>query len=50
MDAQTENEIIAEITATAVKTIKQIVRKSFQRTLPKDFVKKTTDEAAARNR
>ena len=40
MDAQTKNEIISEITATAVKTIEQTVRESLKRTLPEDFVKK----------
>ena len=40
MDAPTKNEIIAEITATAVKTTGQ--------TLPEDFVDKTTDEAVKR--
>ena len=40
MDAPTKNEIIAEITATAVKTTGQ--------TLPEDFVAKTTDEAVKR--
>ena len=48
MDAQTKNEIIAEITATAVKTIEQTVRESLKRTLPEDFVEKTTDEAVKR--
>ena len=45
MDAQTKNEIIAEITATVVKTIEQTVRESLKRALPEDFVDKTTDEA-----
>ena len=45
MDAETKNEIIAEITATAVKTIEQTVRESLKRALPEDFVNKTTDEA-----
>ena len=48
MDAQTKNEIIAEITAAAVKTIEQTVRESLKRALPKDFVDKTTDEAVKR--
>ena len=48
MDAQTKNEIIAEITATAVKTIEQTVRESLKRALPEDFVDKTTDEAVKR--
>ena len=48
MDAQTKNEIIAEITATAVKTIEQTVRESLKRTVPEDFVEKTTDEAVKR--
>ena len=46
MDAQTKNEIIAEITAIEVKTIEQTVRESLKRTLPEDFLEKTTDEAA----
>ena len=48
MDAQTKKEIIAEITNTAVKTFKQIVRESLKRTLPEDFVEKTTDEEVKR--
>ena len=48
MDAQTKNEIIAEITPTAVKTIEQTVRESLKRTLPEDFVEKTTDKAVKR--
>ena len=48
MDAQTKNEIISEITATAVKTIEQIVRESLKRTLPEDLVEKTTEEAVKR--
>ena len=48
MDVQTKNEIIEEITATAVKTIEQTVRDSLKRTLPEDFVDKTTDEAVKR--
>ena len=48
MDAQTKNKIIAEITATAVKTIEQTVRESLKRALPEDFVDKTTDEAVKR--
>ena len=48
MDAQTKNEIIAEITATAVKTIEQIVRESLKRALAEDFAEKTTDEAVKR--
>ena len=48
MDAQSQNEIIAEITATTVKTIEQTVRESLKRTLPEDFVGKTTDEAVKR--
>ena len=48
MDAQTKNEIIVEITATAVNTIEQIVRESSKRTLPEDFIEKMTDEAVKR--
>ena len=48
MDAQTKNEIIAEITATTVKKIEQTVRENLKRTLPEDFVKKTTDKAVKR--
>ena len=48
MDAQVKNEIIAEITITAVKTIEQTVQESLKRTLPEDFVDKTTDEAVKR--
>ena len=48
MDAQTKNEIIAEITITAVKTIVQTVRETLKRTIPEDFVYKTTDEAVKR--
>ena len=48
MDAQTKNEIIAEITATSVKTIEQTVRESLKRTLYEDFVDKTTDETVKR--
>ena len=48
MDAQTKNEIIAEITITAVKTIVQTVRETLKRTIPEDFVNKTTDEAVKR--
>ena len=44
MDAQTKKEIIAEVTATAVKIIEQIKRESLKRTLPEDFVDKTTEE------
>ena len=44
MDTQTKNEIIAEITTTAVKTIEQTIQESLKRTLP-DFVYKTTDKA-----
>ena len=45
MDAQTKNEIIAEITATAVKAIEQTIRESLKSTLTEDFVDKTTHEA-----
>ena len=48
MNAQTDNEIIAEITTTAVKTIEQTVRESLKRTILEDFVDKTTDEAVKR--
>ena len=48
MDAQTKNKIIAEITATAVKTIEQTERESLKRALPEDFVDKATDEAVKR--
>ena len=48
MDAHTKNEIVADITVTAVKTIEQIVRESLKRALPEDFVDKTTDEAVKR--
>ena len=48
MDAQTKNEIIAKITATAVKTIEQTVRECLKRALPEDFVGKTTGEAVKR--
>ena len=45
LDAQTKNKIITEITTTVVKTIKQTVQESFKKTLPEDFVDKTTVEA-----
>ena len=48
MDAQTKNEITAEIAPTAVKTIEQTVRESLKRALHEDFVDKTTDEAVKR--
>ena len=48
MDAQTKKEIIAEITATAVKTVEQTIRESLKRVLPEDFVDKTTDAAVKR--
>ena len=48
MDAQTKNEIIAEITVTAVKTIEQTVRERLKKALPEDFVDKTTDKAVKR--
>ena len=48
MDAQTKNEIIAEIAATAVKTIEQTIRESLKKILPEDFVEKTTEEAVKR--
>ena len=43
MAAQTKNEIIAEITTTTVKTIKQAIQDSLK--VPKDFINKTTNEA-----
>ena len=46
MDTQTRSEAIAEITATAVKTIEQTVQESLKRALHKNFVEKTTKEAA----
>ena len=49
MDARIKNEIIAEITATTVKTIKQTVRKSLKWALPEDFVKKTTCDTKQSN-
>ena len=45
MGAQTKNDIIPEITTTAVKTIKQTVREGLKRALPEGFVDKTTDKA-----
>ena len=48
MDAQTKNEIIVEITTTAVKTIEQTVRESLKMTLPQDFVDKTTEKTVTR--
>ena len=39
---------MVEITATAVKTIEQIVQDSLKRALPEDFVNKTTVEAVKR--
>ena len=48
MDAQTKNEIAAEITVTAFKTIEQTVWESLKRALPEAFVDKTTDEAVKR--
>ena len=38
MDTQTKKEIIAEMTATAVKIIEQIERENLKRALPEDFV------------
>ena len=49
MDARIKNKIIAEITATTGKTIKQTVRKSLKRALPEDFVKKTTYDTKQSN-
>ena len=48
MDAQAENEIIAEVTGTAVKIIVQTVKRSLKKTLPEDFVDKKTDEGVKR--
>ena len=48
MDARAKNEIIAEITVTAVKTIELAVSESSKRALPENFVGKTTDEAVKR--
>ena len=46
MGAQTKNEIIAEITATAAKTIEQNVRESLKSALLEDISsKKMTHEA-----
>ena len=45
MDPQTKKEIIAEISSTATKTIKQAVRDTLKRALPLEFLDKTTDEA-----
>ena len=49
MDKKTKNEIIAEITTTAVKTIDQTIQESLKRTIP-DFVNKTTDKAVKRTK
>ena len=46
MDAQTKNEIIAEITTSAVKIIEQTVRESLKKAVPEDFV--SSDEAVKR--
>ena len=48
MNAHTESEIIAEITATTVKTIQQTVRESSKRTRTENFFEKTTDEGVKR--
>ena len=40
-----KKEIIAEITATPVKTMEQTVRESLKRTLPQDFLDKMIGEA-----
>ena len=48
MDPQTKNEIIAEISSTATKTIEQAVRDSLKRALPQEFLDKTTDETIKR--
>ena len=46
MDAQTKNEIIAEITTSAVKIIEQTVQESLKKAVPEDFV--SSDEAVKR--
>lgn len=46
--ANSKNKIIADIAATAVKTIDQAVRERQKRELPEDFVDKTADEAVKR--
>ena len=48
MDVQTKNEIMAKITAAAVKTIEQTVLESLKRALPEDFIDKTTGEVVKR--
>ena len=48
MDTQLKNEIIAEITPTAVKTIEQTTWESLKRVLREDFVDKTTGKAVKR--
>ena len=48
MDPQTKNEIIAEISSTATKTVEQAVRDSLKRVLPQEFLDKTTDETIKR--
>ena len=48
IDSQTKKEIIAEISATATKTIEQAARDGFKRALPPEFLDKTTDETIKR--
>ena len=48
MDPQIKNEIIAEISSAATKTIEQAVRDSLKRALPREFLDKTTDETIKR--
>ena len=48
MDPQTKQEIIAEISQNATRTIEQVVRESLKRALPQEFVDKTTDETIKR--
>ena len=47
MDPQTKKEIIAEISSTTAKTIKQAVRNTLKRALPQ-FVDKTINETIKR--
>ena len=48
MDPQTKKEIIAEISSTAAKTIKQAVRNTLKRALPQEFLDKTINETIKR--
>ena len=48
IDSQIKKEIIAEISATATKTVEQAVRDSLKRALPQEFLDKTTDETIKR--